>query len=129
MSTQTDEPGSTDFAQPAPTPEQIAQGVVDLLSEVGEAFASDQWAILDTGHEHSTWLLYGGAALRHCCNLLYEIEVASAADLELSVRMLGRAYLTRHMHEELVDGLQRLWERELTQGVEAWGAPRAADSP
>jgi hypothetical protein len=41
----------------------------------------------------STWLLYDGAALRHCCNLLYETEVAADADLELSVRMLGRAHL------------------------------------
>jgi hypothetical protein len=36
-------------------------------------------------------LLYDGAALRHCCRLLYEIEVAAAAGLELSIRMLGRA--------------------------------------
>jgi hypothetical protein len=37
--------------------------------------------------------LYDGAALRHCCRLLYEIEVAAAAGLELSVRMLGRAHM------------------------------------
>jgi hypothetical protein len=36
---------------------------------------------------------YDGAALRHCCRLLYEIEVAAAAALELSVRMLGRAHM------------------------------------
>lgn len=93
VSTQTDQPDPTDSAPPAPTPEQIAQGVAALLDEVGEAFASDRWAILDTGREHSTWLLYDGAALRHCCNLMYEIEVAALADLELSVRMLGRAHL------------------------------------
>lgn len=40
-----------------------------------------------------TWLLYDGAALRNCCRLLYEIEVAAAAGLELSVRMLGRAHM------------------------------------
>lgn len=93
MSEQTDEHVTAASAPPAPTPEQIGQGAVDLLNEVGDAFASDRWAILNTGREHSTWLLYDGAALRHCCNLLYEIEVAAVADLELSVRMLGRAHL------------------------------------
>jgi hypothetical protein len=64
-----------------------------LLGEVGEAFSSDRWAVLDTHRQHATWLLYDGAALRHCCRLLYEIEVAAAAGLELSVRMLGRAHM------------------------------------
>jgi hypothetical protein len=64
-----------------------------LLGEVDEAFSSDRWAILDTHRQHATWLLYDGAALRHCCRLLYEIEVAAAAGLELSVRMLGRAHM------------------------------------
>jgi hypothetical protein len=72
---------------------QVAQGVIDLLGEVDEAFNSDRWAILDSRRQHATWLLYDGAALRNCCRLLYEIEVAAAAGLELSVRMLGRAHM------------------------------------
>ena len=79
--------------QAPPSSAQVAQGVIDLLGEVDEAFSSDKWAILDSGRQHSTWLLYDGAALRHCCRLLYEIEVAAAAGLELSVRMLGRAHM------------------------------------
>jgi hypothetical protein len=64
-----------------------------VLGEVDEAFNSDRWAILDSGRQHATWLLYDGAALRHCCRLLDEIEVAAAACLELSVRMLGRSHM------------------------------------
>lgn len=94
MSTETDELRADGGAPPAPpTSEQVARGVIDLLREVDEAFDSDKWAILDCGREHVTWLLYDGAALRHCCRLLYEIEVAAAACLELSVRLLGRAHL------------------------------------
>jgi hypothetical protein len=92
--TETDESGADGGVAPAPpTTAQVAQGVIDLLDEVDEAFSSDRWAILDTGRQRATWLLYDGAALRHCCRLLYEIEVAAAAGLELSVRMLGRAHM------------------------------------
>lgn len=91
MPTETDESGA-DSVTP-PTSEQVAQGVIDLLGEVDEAFNSDRWAILDSRRQHATWLLYDGAALRHCCRLLYEIEVAATAGLELSVRMLGRAHM------------------------------------
>jgi hypothetical protein len=92
--TETDDSGADGGARSAPpSSAQVAQGVIDLLGEVDEAFSSDRWAILDSGREHATWLLYDGAALRHCCRLLYEIEVAAAAGLELSVRMLGRAHM------------------------------------
>jgi hypothetical protein len=94
VSTEADEPGADGGSRPAPpSSAQVAQGVIDLLGEVDEAFSSDRWAILDGGHRHATWLLYDGAALRHCCRLLYEIEVAATAGLELAVRMLGRAHM------------------------------------
>jgi hypothetical protein len=94
VSTEADESGADGGTrQVPPSSAQVAQGVIDLLGEVDEAFSSDRWAILDSGRQHSTWLLYDGAALRHCCRLLCEIEVAAAAGLELSVRMLGRAHM------------------------------------
>jgi hypothetical protein len=94
VSTEADESGADGGDRPAPpSSAQVAQGVIDLLGEVDEALSSDRWAILDSGRQHATWLLYDGAALRHCCRLLYEIEIAAAAGLELSVRMLGRAHM------------------------------------
>jgi hypothetical protein len=79
---------------PSPvTPEELADMAVRLLDEVSETLATDRWAILDTGTEHVKWLLYGAAALRHCCRLLYEMEVAATTDQEFSVRLLGRAHL------------------------------------
>jgi hypothetical protein len=94
VSTEADESGVDGGARQAPpSSAQVGQGVIDLLGEVDEAFSSDRWAILDSGRQHATWLLYDGAALRHCCRLLYEIEVAAAAGLELLVRMLGRAHM------------------------------------
>jgi hypothetical protein len=91
--TEADESGEDGGPPRPPSSAQVARGVIDLLDEVDEAFSSDRWAILDSGRRHATWLLYDGAALRHCCRLLYEIEVAAAAGLELSVRMLGRAHM------------------------------------
>jgi hypothetical protein len=82
-----------DDAPPPPTPEELSDGIVRLLAEVDEAFATSRWAILDRGSEHVTWLLYDGAALRHCCRLLYEMEIAATANLELAVRLLARAHL------------------------------------
>jgi len=94
VTSETDESGADDGTPPAPpSSAQVAQGVIDLLGEADEAFNSDRWAILDSRRQHATWLLYDGAALRHRGRLLYEIEVAAAACLELSVRMLGRAHM------------------------------------
>ena len=87
-----DESGPGDVL-PSPTPEELSDGIVRLLAEVDEAFESDRWAILDRGTEHVRWLMYDGAVLRHCCRLLYEMEVAAAANLELAVRLLARAHL------------------------------------
>lgn len=76
-----------------PTAEELSDGIARLLSEVGDALASSRWAILDRGTEHATWLLYDAAALRHCCRLLYELEVAAQTDQELAARLLARAHL------------------------------------
>ena len=115
--------GSDDAPPPEPpTPEQLTQGIVALLKEVDEAFDSDRWAILDTGREHAVWLLYDGAALRHCCRLLYETELAATLDLEFSVRMLGRAHLEAwlvalYIHFGGFDALCRL-AQEARHGLE-----------
>jgi hypothetical protein len=94
VSTETDESGPDGGTPPPPpTSAQVTQGVIDLLGEVDEAFNSDLWAILDSRSQHAKWLLYDGAALRHCCRLLYEIEMAASAGLELSVRTLGRVHM------------------------------------
>lgn len=75
------------------TPEELSDGTISLLEDVNETLATSRWAVLDTGTEHVKWLLYGAAALRHCCRLLYEMEVAAQANQEFSVRLLGRAHL------------------------------------
>ncbi len=71
----------------------MSDGIVRLLEEVHATLATDRWAILDTGTDHVTWLLYDGAALRHCCRLLYEMEIAAKTSQELAARLLGRAHL------------------------------------
>ncbi len=90
---QTDEHEPAEHLPPPPSTGQVLQAVIDLLDEVDEAFNADRWAVLNARREHSTWLLYDGAALRHCCRLLYEIETAATAGLELSARMLSRAHM------------------------------------
>jgi len=89
----TAEVGKDPDAPPPPTPEELSDGIARLLAEVADVLASDRWAILDRGSEHVTWLLYDAAALRHCCRLLYELEIAAAANLELAARLLARAHL------------------------------------
>lgn len=79
-----------------PTPvtaEEVADMAVRLLGEVSETLATDRWAIVDAGTDRVKWLLYGAAALRHACRLLYEMEVTAKSNLEFSVRLLGRAHL------------------------------------
>jgi hypothetical protein len=76
-----------------PTSQQVTQGVADLLKEVDSAFASDRGAIRDDASDREMCLLYGAAALRHCCRLLDEIEGAAASQLEFAVRNLGRAHI------------------------------------
>jgi hypothetical protein len=82
----------TDDAPP-PTSEELSEGIVRLLAEVADVLATDRWAILDRGSERVTWLLYDAAALRHCCRLLYELEVAAQTNQELAARLLARAHL------------------------------------
>ncbi|MFE9454691.1 hypothetical protein [Streptomyces sp. NPDC006739] len=82
-----------DAATPFPTPAELSDGVDRLLAEVHEAFTSDRWAILDSGRERAKWLVYDGAALRYCCQLLREMEVSAGLGLEFAVRTLGRAHM------------------------------------
>jgi hypothetical protein len=82
-----------DGALPPPTSEDLSEGIASLLTEVDDVLASDRWAIFDRGSEHVTWLLYDAAALRHCCRLLYEMEVATQTNQELAARLLARAHL------------------------------------
>ncbi len=48
VSTEADESGADGGTRQArPSSAQVAQGVIDLLGEVDEAFSSDRWAILN----------------------------------------------------------------------------------
>jgi hypothetical protein len=71
----------------------LAVWIDRLTAEVDSVLSTDRWAILDSGSEHATWLLYDAASLRHCCQLLCEIEVAAESGQELTVRILGRTHL------------------------------------
>jgi hypothetical protein len=77
----------------SPTSEELSDGIVRLVEEVDREFATDRWAIIDTRTDHVKWRLYDGAALRHCCRLLWEMEIAARSDQEFSVRLLHRAHL------------------------------------
>jgi len=73
-----------------PTPELVRDGVARLWDEVDSALSSARWEFKRGGGDHTTWLLYDAAALRHCCLLLFEIQRAADAELELAVRTLWR---------------------------------------
>lgn len=110
--------------RPSPTPEQLSDGIARLLAEVDDAFATSRWAILDRRSEHVKWLLYDGAALRHCCRLLYEMEIAAAAKLEMAVRLLARAHLEAwlaglYIHHGGFEALERVAQdtRHSLEGV------------
>lgn len=88
--------GGEEQSQPGElTSAEIATRTAALLAEVDAMLSSDRWAILhrDQLSNHSVWLLYDAAALRHCCKLLSEIEVAAQLEQELTVRILGRVHL------------------------------------
>ena len=105
-----------------PSAEEVAGGVVDLLAEVDTALSSSRWAFLDTGSDNVKYRLYEAAALRHCCLLLEQMVRAMAADLDLSVRILGRAHLeawlyAMYLHFGKNDALTRM-AQDTVRGLE-----------
>jgi hypothetical protein len=77
----------------SPTSEELSDGIAVLAAEISDTFAGGRWAILDTATDQVKWRLYDGAALRHCCQLLQEMDLASRTGQEFSVRMLQRAHI------------------------------------
>ena len=73
--------------------EEISVYVADLLTEVDTAMRHNRWAILRTGTDSIQHRLYDAAALRHCCQLLADIEQSSKAGQEQVVRILARTHL------------------------------------
>jgi hypothetical protein len=119
--TQADEHEVRDRQPPAP--EDLSEGIVRLLEEVDATLASDRWAIINKGTDHVTWLVYDAAALRHCCQLLHEIEVAAQTNQEWAARLLGRAHLEAwlvglYLHYGGFDALVRV-AQDTRHGLEA----------
>jgi hypothetical protein len=80
-------------AGPWPTYNELSEAVARLLAEADAALSSNRWAIRNIGSEHVRHRLYDAAALRHCCLLLKEIEQAVRAGQEMTVRLVGRAFV------------------------------------
>ena len=89
--------GTTQASAPidvaSPTSEELSDGIAALAAEISAAFAADRWAILNTATDQVKWRLYDGAALRHCCQLLQEMDLAARTGQEFSVRLLQRAHI------------------------------------
>jgi hypothetical protein len=77
----------------SPSAEELSAGIAVLAGEISEAFAGDRWAILNSATDQVKWRLYDGAALRHCCQLLQEMDLAARSGQEFSVRLLQRAHI------------------------------------
>lgn len=81
-------------AQPAePTSEEIADGAQRLLTEVNAALSGNAFAIINRQTRATVHRYYDAAALRHCCQLLKDIELCSAAGQEMTVRILARTFI------------------------------------
>ena len=93
VTTQGEGDGASLRQSEAPSSAELTDGINRLTAEVDSVLSTDRWAILDSGREHAAWLLYDAASLRHCCQLLREIEVAAQSAQELTVRVLGRTHL------------------------------------
>jgi prefoldin subunit 5 len=77
----------------APTSDELAAAAKRLLDEADAALSGSHFAIINHRTPGTLHRYYDAAALRHCCQLLAEIENASAAGQELTVRVLGRAFI------------------------------------
>jgi hypothetical protein len=73
-----------------PTTKELSEATGRLVAEIDAAFATDRWAILDTGTPQVKWRVYDGAGLRYCAQLLRELGTAADAGLEYAVRTLAR---------------------------------------
>jgi hypothetical protein len=80
--------------QPAgPTSEELSDGAQRLLAEADAALSSSAFAILNNQTRSTLHRYYDAAAVRHCCQLLKDIELSSEAGQEMTVRILARAFI------------------------------------
>jgi hypothetical protein len=85
----------TDVSGSAPLAADFSQQVVALNEEVGRLLSSDRWALLTLPHVLPR--AYQGAALRHYCSLLLDIDDARVLEREVRLRLLARAHLEAWM--------------------------------
>jgi hypothetical protein len=74
-----------------PPDTDLAGLVAELLVEVDAELDSDRYAFYRPAGPKVR--AYQAASLRHCCELLAEIEAARIAGLELTMRALGRSHI------------------------------------
>lgn len=77
----------------APTSDELAAAAKRLLDEADAALSGSHFAIINRHTPGTLHRYYDAAALRHCCHLLTEIETAADAGQEMTVRVLGRAFI------------------------------------
>jgi hypothetical protein len=79
--------------QTEPTSEELSDGARRLLDEADAALSGSAFAILNNQTRGTIHRYYDAAALRHCCQLLKDIELSSAAGQEMTVRILARVFI------------------------------------
>jgi hypothetical protein len=104
----------------APTGDELADGAGCLLAEVGTALDGSHFAIINTRTPGTLHRYYDAAALRHCCQLLKDIETSSAARQEMTVRILGRVFLEAwltalYIHFDGSEAIERIAQDTLYQ--------------
>ncbi|HEX9539819.1 MAG TPA: hypothetical protein VGA04_16805 [Streptosporangiaceae bacterium] len=75
------------------TSEELSDGAQRLLAEVDAALNGSAFAILNNQTRGTLHRYYDAAALRHCCQLLKDIELSTEAGQEMTVRILARAFI------------------------------------
>lgn len=70
-------------------PAEVPVWLADITKEVGEAFASDRFAVLL--QERTVAQMYSAAALAHCCHLGRVVADLHAKNDELAARMVARS--------------------------------------
>jgi hypothetical protein len=76
-----------------PTSEELSDGARLLLAEADAALNSSAFAVLNKQTRSTLHRYYDAAAVRHCCQLLKDIELSSDAGQEMTVRILTRAFI------------------------------------
>jgi hypothetical protein len=93
--------------------EELSLAAVALLEEMDVLLSGPKFQLVPGSTLQARVRVYDAALLRHCARILQEILIAAANDLEMTLRIVGRAHIeafvtSMYLHFDSADALLRI---------------------